>query len=369
MRNLARILLLVAMAATGMLVIDYTAPMPTYCDGGGGCAAVRASGLGYLGGVPLPIPGLIALASLFLLSLSEKLWARRLTLAGALVGALMATGLIGLQVLVIGHLCHLCMVVDASTILAACLLLVAHRPPRSGGGRRGLRTWAWVSLGVLAVAAATLWPIARGLPPLPAEIAALHVEGKLNVIEFADFECPFCRRLHPRLKRAIEAQPEGSVHLVRLNVPLPFHTRARGAALAQLCAYAQGQGDAMAHHLFGWDDTVDLGRSTRRSIAPDANRAAAQALGLDLAAYDACIVDEATDARLEEQIGVFEAIGGGGLPTTFIGEHVMVGAMGEERLAELFANPSAGRGVPAEAYLLLLALLIGGVVRVGRVRA
>ena len=119
----------------------------------------------------------------------------------------------------------------------------------------------------------------RPAAPVPAGVQKLYLPGKINVVEFADYECPYCRRLHPQLKAVIESYP-GKVHFTRLNLPLKSHEFAHGAAQAQVCAREQGKGDEMADRLFLAED-----------LHPSSNRELAKELGVELTAYDKCISD------------------------------------------------------------------------------
>src|SRR6185503_6117111 len=82
-----------------------------------------------------------------------------------------------------------------------------------------------------------------------AVVRAVYEPGKINVVEFADFECPYCRALHPVLKRVIQDYPADRVHFVRKHVPLEMHELARPAARAAVCTEEQGKGEAMADAL------------------------------------------------------------------------------------------------------------------------
>src|SRR5215471_1852339 len=90
-------------------------------------------------------------------------------------------------------------------------------------------------------------------PSLPAPIAAEMKRtppGQATVVEYVDFECPFCRRLDAVLGPLVAKHP-GRVRVVRKHVPLTkIHPHAESAARASVCAEAQGQGDAMADALF-----------------------------------------------------------------------------------------------------------------------
>src|SRR5215471_12266119 len=86
-------------------------------------------------------------------------------------------------------------------------------------------------------------------PPIAAEMQKTP-RGQATVVEYVDFECPFCRRLDDVLAPVLAKYP-GRVRVVRKHVPLTkIHPHAEAAARASVCAEAQGQGDAMADALF-----------------------------------------------------------------------------------------------------------------------
>jgi protein-disulfide isomerase len=75
-------------------------------------------------------------------------------------------------------------------------------------------------------------------------IGKSHIRGpknaKVTVVEFSDFQCPYCARLQPTLKQVLKAYPN-DVRLVYKNFPLSFHKNAKPAAKAALAAGEQGK--------------------------------------------------------------------------------------------------------------------------------
>ena len=82
--------------------------------------------------------------------------------------------------------------------------------------------------------------------------------GKINVVEFADFECPACRRFSGILKDAL-ASCGDRVHFVRLNKPLDMHPYAPDLARAYVCGQAQKVVEPMADALFATQDMTPAG--------------------------------------------------------------------------------------------------------------
>jgi uncharacterized membrane protein/predicted DsbA family dithiol-disulfide isomerase len=355
-----RVSLLVALGASAALTIDYLSANPAFCGATSGCGVVRRSGFGYVGPVPLPAVGLLAFVSVLALSLGPPAL-RRLSAWAALLGAALGAVLIVIQAVVIETFCWLCLVADGSALLAGgagAVIALERRPEGVDDG--ALRAWAWGLLGAFAVAAPLVWPLVRPAAALPEGVRERYVAGKINVVEFVDFQCPFCRLLHPTLKKVVVEYGE-RVNFVRLDLPLASHVHARGAAKAHLCADAQGAGDAMADALF---ETEDLGR--------DGLAAAARRLELDLRRFDACLEAPGTEEKLRAMESILRDSGMlQGLPTTFVGNAMLVGARDEVALRDAFDRAARGAdddGVPGWAYLAAFFAAAAGVVFAGRNR-
>lgn len=86
-------------------------------------------------------------------------------------------------------------------------------------------------------------------------------DAKVTIVEFSDFECPYCQTFHRNLQLAVAGYTD-RVRLVFKNLPLSFHTQAGNAALAAECANNQGKFDIYADYLFSkqteWSKTLGL---------------------------------------------------------------------------------------------------------------
>lgn len=354
-----RVAALVALFTSAALAVDYLSTTPAFCGAESGCGAVRRSGFGYLPGTSIPVPalGVAAFSILFTLSLFER--QRRLLSLAALVGGVLGVLLLGLQLFVIGALCALCVVVDLAALVAA---VAGHFLYRSADavGRDPLTRPTWALLAFLVPAIPIAWAPLRPAPDVPPEVAARFVPGKINVVEFVDFECPFCRMLHPVLK-AVAAEYGEQVHFVRLDLPLNSHPFARGAARAHVCGGEQGKAEAMADALFETEDLSDAGL-----------RAVAEKVGLDKARFEACLVAASTEERIEKTERILRDAGVmQGLPTTYVGEKMLVGAQDPAMFRDAFEAAKRGdghRGVPPLAYFSFVALVLGVVIFTGRAR-
>jgi protein-disulfide isomerase len=147
--------------------------------------------------------------------------------------------------------------------------------------------------------------------------------GKVTVVDFVDFECPFCRMTQALFAPLLAAHAE-RVRCVRRQVPLHSHAHAQDAARAAWCGETLGKGNEIADALFA--APVD-------ELTPSGCEKIAQTLGLPLDAYRACIVDPKTDEGIEADRAEFKAAGGYALPTIWIDQRRLVGAQPQEALA------------------------------------
>src|SRR5262249_42283463 len=106
--------------------------------------------------------------------------------------------------------------------------------------------------GALAAFAPAAYGWMKPIPPVP-DVIAQELQktprGKVTVVDFVDYECPFCRMTHVALAPLLAAN-ESRVRVVRKNVPLRMHPHAMDAARAACCGERLGKGDAMADALF-----------------------------------------------------------------------------------------------------------------------
>jgi len=347
---------LVALAASAALLSDYMADAPSFCSAVSGCAVVRSHALSHLNlaGVFLPLPmfGVLGFAALFAASLRSRLPTLLLATIGGVVGLV----LLGVQAVVIRRFCWLCVTTDASAVVAAVAMFAGYR--RAPAPER-LSEIAWWGLGLLALGAPLIWPFVKLGPAVPSGVQARYVGDKINVVEFVDFECPACRRFSGILKTELERYGE-RVHFVRLNKPLDVHPFARDAARGFVCADQQGRSEPMAEALFAAED-----------LSPVAIERIAERLGIDLERFKACVIDPATEARIERESGLLVPPELEGLPTTYIGSKRLLGVQSAEMVADALERAARGegqRGVSSYVYASLVALMLLGTVRFGVVR-
>lgn len=321
------------LAASAALLVDHVRTRPVFCPVGGGCDALRRTVYAAPLGVPLPVIGLAGFLAIGVLALLPGSRARLVQLALSSVAGLVGFFLLAAQVRV-GEICPYCCVADASGIAAALVAAARVAFPSDAAPSRAMSR---VAAGSLALA--IVLPVAAGfrMSPVPRSIRdeiARTPKGDVTIVDFVDFECPFCRMTHAELAPVLDAHKQ-RIRWVRLQVPLRSHPHALDAARAACCGELLGQGEAMAAALFS-SPVDELTRGGCEAIA--------QRVGLTLADYRACVADPATQARIDADRAEFRAAGGYALPTIWIGERELVGAQTGTILAKTLEDALARAG-------------------------
>ena len=130
------------------------------------------------------------------------------------------------------------------------------------------------------------------------------------VVEFADFECPFCQKMAPELDKMWEARKD-KVRFVYKFMPLQMHPHGEVAARAAIAAGMQGKFWQMHHELFANGKHLENGDLDEYATA----------IGLDLPKFHADMLSDATKARIEEDRKLADALGVKGTPTIYIDGH------------------------------------------------
>lgn len=142
-----------------------------------------------------------------------------------------------------------------------------------------------------------------------------HVLGSANaqvtLVEYSDFQCPFCDQLHPVLKQAVQ-EYQGKVRWVYRNFPLTMiHQNAQSAAVAAECAAELGGNDAywkMADMLFANQSTLGEALYVQN----------AKTLKLNEAQFKSCLTSGRFDARIAADTQNGMDAGGSGTPYVVI---------------------------------------------------
>ncbi|QQR47440.1 thioredoxin domain-containing protein [Myxococcus xanthus] len=139
--------------------------------------------------------------------------------------------------------------------------------------------------------------------------------AKVTIVEWSDFECPFCSRVGPTLSKIKESYAK-DVRVVFRHQPLPFHPNAKLAAEASHAAHEQGKFWEYHDKLFANQKAMD-----RASLEKYA-----QELGLNVAKFKAALDSGKFKAKVEADMAAGNAVGANGTPTFFINGREFVGA-------------------------------------------
>jgi uncharacterized membrane protein/predicted DsbA family dithiol-disulfide isomerase len=326
---------LVGLTASAALAVDYLRPRPVFCSEGGGCEAVRHTIFAAPLGVPLPLIGLVGFLAIGAVSVAGGRKARRVQFGLSAAAGLLGAGLIAVQA-ALGQFCVYCLMADASAI--ATVAVAAWRV-RGDGDHVAPAGAVWAAIGPMAFAAAL--PLVIGFagksPALPRPIAAEMArtpQGQVTVVDFVDFECPFCRSTNATIAPMFAAHAD-RLRVVRRQVPLRSHSHALDAARAACCGERLGKGDAMASALFS-APVDDLTREGCEKLAAE--------IGIALDPFRACVADPKTDEQIETDRTEFKEAGGRALPTIWIGREELEGAQPAEAYEKALREALARAG-------------------------
>lgn len=150
-------------------------------------------------------------------------------------------------------------------------------------------------------------------------------KGDVTIVEFMDYNCPYCRQAQPQVARLLEENSD--VRLVLREWPI-LSDGSVFAARAALAAREQDRYAEMHEALMGLQQPAD-----ETSVM-----AVAEELGLDLEQLRSAMEDPAIDEHLETSARLVEALGFQGTPSFVVGEFLVPGFIPYEELAERVAD-------------------------------
>jgi protein-disulfide isomerase len=163
---------------------------------------------------------------------------------------------------------------------------------------------------------------AAASPGAPVKVATADrpargpARAKVTVVEFVDFQCPFCGRYARDTLPQIEREYGDRIRYVSRQFPLTsIHPHAMHAALAAECAAEQGRYWEYHHALFA-----------RQQLGPRSLVRQARAVGVDTKRFDDCRRSPATRNRVERDVADGRRYGVTGTPTLFINGQPLKGA-------------------------------------------
>jgi protein-disulfide isomerase len=139
----------------------------------------------------------------------------------------------------------------------------------------------------------------------------------VTIVEFAEFQCPFCMRVRPTLEQ-IESTYKGRVRFVWKHLPLvSIHSHAMDASIAAEAARKQGRFWEYHDKLF----------ANQTQLEPQDLRKYAEELGLNLTRFDRDRADQDVKTKVLEDMTEATSLGVTSTPTFFINGRLVSGAM------------------------------------------
>lgn len=185
-----------------------------------------------------------------------------------------------------------------------------------------------------ALAAVLAWLVAGAAPAQDGDVPTVRVrvdareyalgrsDAPLTIVEFTDYQCPYCRKFQAQTFPQLKARyiDTGKVRFIVRDLPLEFHPEARPAAEAAHCAAEQGKFWEMHNALLTGEDALSPGGIDRR----------AQALGLDLKRLHGCMQADRYETFIARNAATADALAIHGTPAFVIGrvrDGVLEGAL------------------------------------------
>jgi protein-disulfide isomerase len=137
----------------------------------------------------------------------------------------------------------------------------------------------------------------------------------VTIVEFSDFECPFCSRGYETVNEVKELYGD-DVKIVFKNFPLSFHENAQKAAEASECAFDQDMFWEMHDMMF----------ENQEAITVDDLKAYAEELGMDTEVFNECLDTGAKEEAVQADFDAGSEVGVTGTPAFFINGLTLVGA-------------------------------------------
>ena len=147
--------------------------------------------------------------------------------------------------------------------------------------------------------------------------------AQVVLVEFADYQCPYCQKIHPDLDK-LKQEFGDKLSIAFKDYPLPMHQFAQKAAEAARCAGTQGKFWEYHDMLF-----------TEKKLEVPALKEQARALHLDGAQFDKCLDSGQEAAAVQKDLNEGKKLGLSGTPSFFVNGHYFSGAVSYTTLRDM----------------------------------
>jgi len=154
------------------------------------------------------------------------------------------------------------------------------------------------------------YKVALGKAPIRGE-----KDAPITIVEWSDFQCPFCNRVAPTLAK-VEEEYSSKVRLVFKHLPLSIHSKAPAAHAAAEAAHRQGKFWEMHDKIF----------ESQRDLAVETFERYAQEIGIDVEQFKKDVVSADVKKSIDEDMQQAQELGVSGTPAFFINGRFLSGA-------------------------------------------
>lgn len=147
-------------------------------------------------------------------------------------------------------------------------------------------------------------------------------DAKVTIVEYSDFQCPFCSRANPILDQLMKDYKD-KINLVYKQYPLPMHNWAKPASVASICTYKLGGDEKFWNFhdkVFSNQGQINLSNSTEKF------KEYAMEFGLDAKKFEECMADQTVAAKVDQDMAEGSSIGVNSTPTFVVNGIVVRGA-------------------------------------------
>lgn len=168
-------------------------------------------------------------------------------------------------------------------------------------------------------------------------------DAPVTLVEFSDFECPYCQRLKTTLEQEVLPKEQGKVRIVFRNFPLPMHPWAKEAAMLAACAGLQDSANFWKVHDFIFNNQRDL---TTDNLALKVTEFISTGTKVDKMEFHKCVDMDLTLGIVTRDIALGQQNGVRATPTAFVNGVRYEGVQSAAQLLAIIDSAVNGKAPP-----------------------
>jgi len=162
-------------------------------------------------------------------------------------------------------------------------------------------------------------------------------DAVVTIVEFSDFQCPYCARAHKTVSKDVLPAYEGKVRFVYKTFPLSFHKWAKKAAVASDCAFEQSQDAFWKLYDYYFEHQRELNETNIKEKTIEALKGEK----FDVEKFGRCVDEEKTAARVKKDMDEGQSVGVTGTPAFIINGRTLSGAQPAQKFKAIIDDELA----------------------------